>query len=45
MKIHTFQGITLLIALVLLFIHIPFINGLWIASIIILINALMELFD
>jgi len=40
---HKIQGISLLIAIALLFIPIPFINGSYIASVIILVNALMEL--
>ena len=42
---HRWQGYSLLIAIALLFIPLPFIDGKYIASVIILINAFIEIFN
>ena len=44
-KLHKAQGISLFIALALLFIPLPFINGSYITTIIIFVNGLMEVFS
>jgi len=44
-SLSTAQAISLLIAIALLFISIPGINGTYVASVIIFINAIILLFD
>lgn len=44
MKTEKIMGISLLIAVALMFIPIPFINNQYIAGVIVLVNALMLLF-
>jgi hypothetical protein len=42
MRQDTIQGISLLLALVFMYVPIPFVNGQMIAMIVILVNAILE---